>query len=257
MKSPSKEKDQKEAELKPEVPPKDDSAPQIPAPATETPAIQPAVAAVEPETPAAVETKPEEVKTEDKKEEVATPTKEKSKFLSGLGFMKRDRSVSPSYVKKEEPVKAEPAKTEPEAPKEEASEPAKVEEPAAETPAVTALPQASDKAAEPTEEAPKEEKTETTPNKRNSVFGNLGRRASKAFKGMQGPKKENTTPKVEKKEGETTEAAADKPVVNGESKPEEPKVEEPQQSIGDVVPDAIDAGKPQQAQAPPAVAASA
>lgn len=262
VKSPSKEKDQKDAELKPEVPPKDDSAPQIPAPTTETPAIQPAIAAVEPETPAATETKPEEAKTEEKKSEVATPSKEKPKFLSGLSFMKRDRSVSPSAVKKEEPVKADPIKTEPmttEAPKEETTvEPVKAEEPATESPAVTALPETTDKSVEPTEEAPKEEKTETSPapNKRNSMFGNLGRRASKAFKGMQAPKKENTTPKTEKKETDADDVTADKPIVNGENKTEEPKVEEPN-TIGDVVPDAIDAGKPQQSQAPPTVASAA
>lgn len=257
MKSPSKEKDQKDAELKsPEVPPKDDSAPQIPAPTTETSAIQPAVQAVEPETPAAVESKPEDVKAEEKKSEVATPSKEKPKFLSGLSFMnRRDRSVSPSAVKKEEPVKAEPLKTEAEAPKEEAAavEPVTTEQPATE-PAVTALPETSDKAVEATEEAPKEDKTETSPNKRTSVFSGLGRRASKAFKGFQGQKKENTVPKTEDK-ADATEPATETPAVNGENRTEEVKTEEPT-TIGDVVPDAIDAGKPQ-SQAPAPVAASA
>lgn len=178
--------------------------------------------------------------------------------------MKRDRSVSPSALKKEEPAKAEPVKSETEAPKEEVTEPVKVEEPATETTPtpVAALPESTEKSAEPTEETPKEEKaTETSPasNKRNSMFGNLGRRASKAFKGMQAPKRENTAPKAEKKETETTEPAAatsDKPVVNGENTTEEAKPEEPN-SIGDVVPDAIEAGKPQQNQALPTVAASA
>ena len=172
--------------------------------------------------------------------------------------MKRDRSVSPSAVKKEEPkkdeTKAEPAKTETEAPKEEVTEALKTEEPAAESTPVTALPASTDKPAESTDEAAKETPKEETPNKRSSVFGNLGRRASKAFKGMQGPKKENTTPKAEEKKTETTEA--DKPLTNGENKTEEAKPEEDPKSIGDVVPDAIDAGKPQ-SQAPPTVAASA
>lgn len=243
IQSPAKEKDFKEAELKSE-PAKDavvsENPPQLPETSTSTdPAGVTAIPAVE-------EPKAEEKAEEKKEEEAASPSKEKSNFLSGIGgFMKRNRSVSPSTPKKE------PAKKEEAAPV--------VEEPVSEPVAVKAEePLATEGAAavEPSTESPVEKSEETTPNKRQSVLGSIGRRASKAFKGFQPPKKENTTPAAtEAKKEEATEVkpAEDAPLVNGEAKKEEP---EAQQSIGDVVPDAVNVGQPQH-QANPTVAATA
>jgi hypothetical protein len=238
MKSPSKEKEQKDAELKPEVPPKDApvaaTAPQLPE-TTTTESTE--------EAPKATETdaKPE---TTDKKEEVTTPNKEKSGFLSGFGFNKRNRSVSPSTNMKEAPAKTEETSAAAEVPKEASPvEEGKTDEAIAETTAVEPLKPAEDPA-----------KTEaTTPNKRQSVLGNLGRRASKAFKGINTPKKENAAPATEAKKEETTEPAktAEEPTTNGESKP----AESAPQQIGDVVPDAVNVGRPENQ--PAAVTASA
>ena len=94
MKSPTKEKD---AELKPEVPAKDDvaeEAPVLPETAT-TERTDPEVEADKIEAKAEKEVQQEHAAEEAKKEEVATPAKEKSGFLSGL-LPKRNRSVSPS-----------------------------------------------------------------------------------------------------------------------------------------------------------------
>ena len=237
LKSPQKEKDEKDAELKPEVPPKDepvsDEPPQIPA------------TQVEP----AEETKTEELKTEEDKpatpedkKEATTPGKEKKNFLSGLSFMKRDRSVSPSANMKEAPAKTEETAAA-EVPKEaEPVEEGKADEAIAETTAVEPLKPATG------------EETGGKAEKRQSVLGSLGRRASKAFKGMQQPKKENTAPATEAKKDETAvaEPAKEEPSTNGEVKKEESAAPA---AIGDVVPEAINVGKPEN-QAP-AVAASA
>ena len=252
FKSPAKEKSEKDAELKPETPAKDtgvaETAPQLPKPETE------------PETSAAAATeeskadeKPAEA-TKDKPEEASTQQKG---FLSGLPFMnKRNRSVSPSANATEASKKEETPATKDES----AVEPTTVVAPEetvkpAETPAAT---ESTDKPAEKSEEPAKE--AEATPNKRSSMFGNLGRRASKAFNRMQSPnKKENAAPAAaETKKEETNDTAApaeDKPAVNGENKAEEPKSE---QQIGDVVPGAVNTGEQQQQQqTTPVVAASA
>ncbi|KAI7525690.1 hypothetical protein KC331_g17386 [Hortaea werneckii] len=264
FKSPSKEKSEKDAELKPEVPAKDsavsESAPQLPEPATETT-----------ETPAAnaeaekADSKPAEAA--EKKPEEATQQKG---FLSGLPFMnKRNRSVSPSANATETPAKEESAPVEPTtvAAPDETIKPAAAETPATDGNAEKADEKPAEKAEEP--KAP----AEATPNKRSSMFGNIGRRASKAFKGMQSPtKKENAAPVAAegKKEESAAEGAAtksdeDKPAVDGESKATEPSSEQkPAETIGDVVPGAVNVGEnehqqPQQPQqqAPPTVAASA
>jgi hypothetical protein len=85
------------------------------------------------------------------------------------------------------------------------------------------------------------------------VLGNLGRRASKAFKGINTPKKENAAPAAEAKKEETTEPAKteEEPTTNGESKP----AESAPKQIGDVVPDAVNVGRPENQ--PAAVTASA
>jgi hypothetical protein len=196
LKSPSKEKGEKEAELKPEVPAKDatvsEAAPQLPETATTEPIETPVVA------PVTEATKPEiaEPVAEPTKATEATPSKEKKNFLSGLPFLnKRDRSVSPSAAAKEQPkietsAPVVPAKDLPAKDEVAATEPVKVEEPVAETtPAVVPATNESAIADEPkTAEA-----TSPNGNKRQSMLGNLGRRASKALNRIQ-PKKENATP---------------------------------------------------------------
>ncbi|KAH9827121.1 mediator of DNA damage checkpoint protein 1-like, partial [Teratosphaeria destructans] len=249
LRSPNKEKDAKEVELKPEVPAKDnavsETAPQIPEPTTETATETPVIAGD------VAEPKSESKTAEAAKEQLdaVTPSKENKSFLSGFTNKLRNRSVSPSANMKEAPKKEEAttaAVAEPEA--------AKADPVAATTEAdkplepVAASDPAGEKAAEP---------AAATPNKRESVFQGLGRRASKAFKSFSVPqKKENEVPatttteakKEEAKEAEVAAPAAEesKPVVNGESKPAE--------TIGDVVPEAVSTGHPQST---PTVTASA
>ncbi|PPJ53379.1 hypothetical protein CBER1_00997 [Cercospora berteroae] len=248
LRSPAKEKDLKDAELKNET--------TTAAPVSENPPVLPETAATTDSTAVtaipAVEEPVAETKTEEKKDEVATPNKEKNNFLSGIGgFIKRNRSVSPNTHKKEAakadetaPAPAESAVTEPVV---------KAEEPATESAAT---------AAEPSTEAPAEKveepKTEaTTPNKRQSVLGSLGRRASKALNRIQAPKKENAAPAATDAKAEETAAvkpAEETPAVNGETTKDEP---EAPKTIGDVVPDAVNVGQPQQQHNTPAVTASA
>ena len=290
MKSPAKEKDLKDAELKPQVPPKDagvsETAPQIPEP-TSTATAEPVAEPIAADTPVdAAEPTMTQGKPAESAKEVLDPLSPKSEkkagFLSGLPFMKtRDRSVSPSAAVKDTPAKVEDAPAVP--PKESetlASEPLAAESTpaAAETALTEPTPAAQEPiapvhdtpaAVDPVPETPASKIDEAKPvgttdatsptsnaNKRQSVLGNLGRRASKAFKGMQTPKKENaaptttaTEPKID--EPKVSEPVAEKPVTNGESKIAEP--EQPN-SIGDVSSDAIHVG---QAQSTPTVAASA
>lgn len=207
LKSPSKEKGEKDAELKPEVPAKDatvsDAAPQLPETATtepiETPVVAPATDATKPEI---TETAPEATKTAD----VLTPNKEKKNFLSGLSFMnKRDRSVSPSATAKEQPLKTETPVVAPVVPAKDevvAAEPVKAEEPVTEV-APAAVPATTETAEKPkTTDA-----TSPNGNKRQSMLGNLGRRASKAINRIQ-PKKENATPVADNKTPVAEEATA-------------------------------------------------
>ncbi|KAK5120956.1 hypothetical protein LTR85_005740 [Meristemomyces frigidus] len=251
LKSPVKEKELKDAELKPDVPPKDagvsETAPQIPEPTTEIATdatAPPAIETTEPES----ESKPAEAAKEQL--DAISPNSQPKSFLSGLPFLnKRGRSVSPSAAKKEAPVKQEEIPAVP-AKDETAVEPAAAatEDPINPVTEPTAATEPLDKPVEQTEEPAKTEATSPTANKRQSVFGNLGRRASKAFKGYQSPKKENVAPATtEPKTEEATETApavadADKPTINGESKALE--TEQQPSSIGDVVPDAVEAGQP-------------
>ncbi|KAF2771641.1 hypothetical protein EJ03DRAFT_334593 [Teratosphaeria nubilosa] len=249
LRSPNKEKDAKEAELKPEVPAKDtavsETAPQIPEPTTETATETPGIAGdvTEPKS----EGKPAEAAKEQL--DAVSPSKENKSFLSGFTNKLRNRSVSPSANMKEASKKEEAttaAVSEPQAVKADpvaaTTEADKPVEP------VAASEPAAEKAVEP---------AAATPNKRESVFQGLGRRASKAFKSFSVPqKKENEVPatttteskKEEAKEAEVAAPASEesKPVVNGESKPAE--------TIGDVVPEAVSTGHPQST---PTVTASA
>lgn len=271
IRSPVREKDQKEAELKPQVPPKDEAgvsetAPQIPEPTSTDPVKEAEIPAVAGKTAAAAdvaqpagEHKPAEA-AKDKLDEIAPAGGQKG-FLSGLPFMgKRGRSVSPSTPMKEQPVKKEetpivPAKDE--TPLE--PTPAKIEEPIVPT-APAATNGTAQTAETPLEKAAAEpKKDDITPNKRQSMLGGLGRRASKALNRMQAPqKKENVVPAgtTEPKKVEETAAGLnrdeEKPLVNGEAKAAEAEAQP--SSIGDVVPDAIHTG---QAQSTPTVTASA
>jgi len=221
LKSPSKEKAEKDAELKPEVPAKDatvsEAAPQLPETATtepiETPVVAPVTDATKPEI---TETAPEATKTTD----VLTPNKEKKNFLSGLSFMnKRDRSVSPSAAAKEQPIKTEtPVTAAPVVPAKDevvAAEPVKAEEPVTEAaPAVVpATTETAEKPIDKVEEPKTTDATSPNGNKRQSMLGNLGRRASKALNRIQ-PKKENATPVADSKtpvtEETTTPAVTEK-----------------------------------------------
>ena len=276
MKSPTKEKEQKDAELKPEVPPKD-------APISANPPVLPGTSSTAPVLPVTATTEPSNPELEAREIEAVaeaevieernaklkesneataatasatTPSKEKSGFLSS--FMKRTRSVSPSTA-----MKDQPAKTETETPKTEtteATEPVKTEEPTKTEEAVAetvATEPVADKSTEKTEEPTAAATTTTeasTPNKRESMLGSLGRRASKAMNSMRPQKKENTSPTTATESGATEATPVDdKPTINGETKTPEPQQE--QQTIGDVVPDAIVAGETQKANPP--VAASA
>ncbi|KAK3672328.1 hypothetical protein LTR78_007868 [Recurvomyces mirabilis] len=204
IKSPTKEKDLKDAELKPEVPPKDigvsETAPQIPEPATEPIHTTAPVESLD----KLVEHSgmPAEASKAKLDELAASQEPKKSGFLSGLPFMnKRERSVSPSAAMKDAPKKEEvpalPTKDEA-ALDPRSEEPTKpIVEPATATPALTS----TEHTAAPAAEEPLKTDVETTSpvatspgatspasdNKRQSVFGNfgnLGRRASKAFRGM-------------------------------------------------------------------------
>ncbi|KAK1068785.1 hypothetical protein LTR12_003536 [Friedmanniomyces endolithicus] len=285
MKSPVKEKDLKDAELKPQVPPKDagvsETAPQIPEPTQE-----PEVLADKPMDNAELNThgKPAEAAKEQLDGLSPMPEK-KAGFLSSLPFMaKRDRSASPSALKDApvnqeaapavppkgdgiaaagpsagEPTLAEPAIAEP------AVAPSAVEEPVAPIHETSATELAGEKAMTNTEEPIPTAATDATspPSaKRQSVlggFGLLGRRASKAFKGMQSPKRENANPlagpesKIEQpKEVVPGSTAAETPAANGETRVAEAM--EPERLAGGAEHDDMHIG---QAQTTNAVTASA
>lgn len=225
LKSPTKEKDQKDAELKAEGA-KDtvisDAPPQLPETATASePAVAPIAAATE---PAAETTAP---KTEEDKaaaEIISTPNREKKAYLSGFSFInKRDRSVSPSAAA----VDAETS----------------TETPAAAT--------SADKADEKVEDA--------TPvgSKRQSVLGGLGRRASKMIQRVQPSKKETTAPATAAATTTTTtEAKKEEETAATEVNP---TGTEASTTAPAVVSDGAEEIKPEpvNASAPPAVTASA
>ncbi|EME50188.1 hypothetical protein DOTSEDRAFT_68899 [Dothistroma septosporum NZE10] len=245
VKSPSKEKELKDVELKPEAGKEvgvSETAPVLP----ETATVEPVTAIPAVEEPAV------ETKAEEKKEAtVDTPTKEKSNFLSGLGFMKRNRSVSPSTHMKE------PAKKEETSVAAAATEGVAVTEPVKETTEETRAVDTTAETEKPVVSEPVSEKTEETiaPNKRQSMLGSLGRRASKALNRINTPKKENAAPvATEAKKEEATEVKPTEeiPIVNGEAKTD---VTEEPKAIGDVVPEAVNVGQPQHTT--PTVTASA
>lgn len=242
-KSPSKEKEQKDAEL---TSTSDDVVSEEPPVLPETATTQPTDTVAEADK---IEAKAEtelqhEHEQEAKKEAVTTPGKEKKLFLNGLSFMKsRQRSVSPANPA------AVQSNAEVSTPKTEATEPTMTDAPVVESAAIEPL----EKPAVTTEESSKA----TTPsaNKRQSFIGSLGRRASKAM-GYKGAKKENVAPTTEASEESTGVVdATGQPKVNGEATSDGlPAEQKQQQTIGDVVPEAISVGQPQQS---PTVTASA
>lgn len=195
FKSPVKEKEQKDAELKPEAA-KDtvvsDAPPQLPETATAAAVAEPATSsAAHTETTPAITEPAAETEAEKKDETLSTPNREKKTFLSGLSFInKRDRSVSPSAPKESTPKESKVEGAE-------IIEATKAAEAAKETPAATEA--AETKAEEKAEESP-------VANKRQSVLGGLGRRASKMIQRVQPSKKENVTPAA-------AETKAEEPVV--------------------------------------------
>lgn len=241
MKSPAKEKDLKEVELKPEIPATDAGI------VSENPPVLPETGSTEPaaETALPVVAEPAvEAKTETTTEAPVEAPKEKNNFLASL--IKRGRSVSPSTSKKTIASKEE-APAVPAVPAAETGEPVAK----AEVPTAAAEPVVADS----TEQAGKieEPKTEANVNKRQSMLGNLGRRASQALNRMQTPKKQSGA--VATTEPTAEEVNEVKPVEETHAVAGEEKATDAQPAIGDVVPEAVSAGQPQQPT--PAVAASA
>jgi len=266
MKSPSREKSEKEAELKPEVPPKDtvvsDTAPQLPEPTSTEPTTEGAAV------PAIETSEPENTPADAAKEplDAVSPKEKSGGFLSNL-LGKRNRSVSPSAAMKESPAKKDDAPIAP--PKDDlaVTEPTAtgIEEPIKPTTEVPATAETTDSPIDAAADPARTDATTPAGGKRQSVMGNLGRRASKAFKGFNSPasRKENavpgafpTTTKAEETGVPETEST---PLTNGETKaadslPVNGHEPEQQNSIGDVGPDAINIG---QARTTPTVTASA
>lgn len=250
IKSPTKEKDQKDAELKIAEPHTTEAVsenpPVLPETATTEPVPAPVVPAVE--EPAVVDKKTENTTPA----ETSEPTKEKSNFLTTL--MNRARSVSPSTQKKEQHAKKEETTVAP------------VEEAKVEEPAVVATEPAATTTVEPT--SPVAEKTEeptSKADKRQSVLGNLGRRASKALNRIQTPKKETSTAAETKKEENAVEKDVAAPATTETTSTLGPVAANnnnttEEKAIGDVVPDAVSSGHPQNttaAASPAPVTASA
>ncbi|KAF2722600.1 hypothetical protein K431DRAFT_293241 [Polychaeton citri CBS 116435] len=274
LKSPSKEKSAKDAELKLDTPAKEhivsENPPQLPETSVTEP-TEPAPADITATEPTAAEEVPA---TKDASASPTTAGKEKN-FLGGFGtFINKRRSVSPSANLKEAPTPA----TKTEAPVEgEAAEAAKLEETIAAAPitATEIAPTPVVASGASTEEAKPAEETAatatTTPpqskEKRGSVLTNLSRRASKAFKGFGNPaqkEKETTSPAATTgteaaKEPEAEGAAAattstETPAVTSEEAKAEQEIE--RQQIGGAVPEDLDAPATRQ-QPTPAVTASA
>ncbi|SMQ46991.1 unnamed protein product [Zymoseptoria tritici ST99CH_3D7] len=250
IKSPTKEKEQKDAELKIAEPHTTEAVsenpPVLPETATTEPVPAPVVPAVE--EPAVVDKKTENTTPA----ETSEPTKEKSNFLTTL--MNRARSVSPSTQKKEQHAKKEETTVAP------------VEEAKVEEPAVVATEPAAATTVEPT--SPVAEKTEeptSKADKRQSVLGNLGRRASKALNRIQTPKKETSTAAETKKEENAVEKDVAAPATTETTSTLGPVAANnnnttEEKAIGDVVPDAVSSGHPQNttaAASPAPVTASA
>lgn len=234
--------------------------------------------------PAAIAT--EEKKTSPTTEKAATPKKEKESFLGGL--LSKARAKSPGASKREE-KKDVPAAVEAPAvpPKDEIKAEEPVTAPAATEPAVDETSAATATTAAPVEapateaEPKKEEATAPNNTRRRSYFGSLGqkkektesetsenekplgklsnifRKPSQAIRGSNDktPKKENVH--AEKVEETPVEAMSEETAAADAVKPETAATEtsEQQQSIGDVVPEAVSVGQPQTTN--PTVSASA
>ena len=192
LKSPGKERSQKDAELKPVVPPKDtgvsETAPQIPEPSienSETPAAIPSTETTEQQN----EGKPAEAAKEQLDGISPSNNQPFGGFLSSLPFIgKRNRSVSPSANMKDAPAKKEETPVVP------TKDESAIEEPFQPVTETTAAHEPVGTPMERVEAPSQNEPISPSANKRASMFGNLSRRASKAF-GKQSPmKKENAVP---------------------------------------------------------------
>lgn len=183
FKSPVKEKEQNDAELKSETANEtavSSTAPQLWEPAPDTTTTTGTTSAIA------------EPKIEGDKvaagETVPSPNREKKNFLSGLPFLnKRDRSVSPSAASKEV---------------------TEISEPAPVTPTVAAT-----ETGEKSEEKTTSEEPTANGNKRQSVLGGLGRRASKMLSRGQPHRKENVAPTAAATTATTTETEAEESAV--------------------------------------------
>ncbi|KAH7080518.1 Pleckstrin homology domain-containing protein [Paraphoma chrysanthemicola] len=233
VKSPTHEK--KEHEVAPPVPAKEtETAPAASKPLEEAQVAVPAT--VEPVQDSTTlktdEAKPSEPKP------TSTPTKEKAHFQFGKFFGgSKDRSKSPAATDKA-PAPAEPSKVDEVAPQiEDTTVPAapKAEEP------VVAAPVTETKVESTTQD--KKDETPAKKEKRGSIFGSLGRSLSKATSKKDTAAKKETTPPTTVPE--TAEPKDDKVAVPAvEDKKETPAVAAPaENSIGDVVPEAVTVGE--------------
>jgi hypothetical protein len=247
VKSPSSEK--KEADLVPAAPAKEATV----VPEIQKPAEEP-VAVTEPTSAPLADAKLDAPKYEANKP--VTPVKEKEVSLfSSTPIPSANSHQHFSFGKffgNKEKVKSPATETAPAAPVSE--EAPKIEDAAA----VPAAPATEATEAAPVVEAPKaetvEEKKEETPatskkEKRNSIFGNLVRAASKAG-GKKEPKEKKETVAPATVE-ETAEPAV--PVV--EKKEETAAAPVEQSTIGDVVPEAVTVGEAPKSSAPVATTA--
>ncbi|KAF2094621.1 hypothetical protein NA57DRAFT_60646 [Rhizodiscina lignyota] len=267
VRSPTTEK--KESEVAPTVPPKDEAAKDkdLPAAPTETPVI---------EEPAATETAPmaipgAEEKKEEKPEEkkLSSSTPKESFFGKLKGRAEKIRSPSSEVP----PATKEPAKEETPAAATEAAPVAETEAKPEETAAVEE-PKANgvDKSVEKKEE-------QADKPRRTSFFGNLGtvkkdkaegeqkegpsqkfggifRNPSKLIKGQKEGKKASAPAKVDEETKVSDEAPKiEEPKDTGSKQMSDETETKPQNSIGDVVPEAVQVGQPPAAT--PAVSATA
>lgn len=287
VRSPTSEK--KEADVAPVPPPKDDAAPVLP-PTDGSDEAPPAPPKDKPEEAAAAGAAAgataEEAK-ETKNEKAATPSKEKEGFFKRLLSETKVKVPKPDAAKEESKEGAETTPAEESAKEAETAEGTadKTTEPAAETadkPATEAA------AATPTLAEKKDEVTTPRESKRSSIFGTfkskdkkgdksdaeksegeekksnkLGgifRNPSKAIKSNKETKKEETKPTVDadKEDKKAEQIAANKAdpiqaeaVENLKTVDDKANEAKKEQTIGDVVPDAVSVGQPQEQGAPP------
>lgn len=255
LRSPTHEK--KESEIAPAVPAKDTETPAAPA-ATETAEEAKPTEAAPATTEAATEAKPEE-KPAEKAEKATTPHKEKKNFFDSFLHKEKAKTptteAAPAEAKKEEKP-AEETKSE-EKPAEKAAE---ATEPAT---GVTATASAATPEASKDKRrtsffgnltgSVKKEKSEgeTDGEPKHSKLGGLFRNPSKLGKSKEAKKETTTPPKVEEETPAKEESSAPViPAPETEASTTAPEASNTNQnSIGDVVPDAVTVGQAPKASA--------